>query len=67
MSWRATARAVLRGLMVALFVAASAVTLAFFYLRSSVQTLGGTIRVSGLSDPVAVVIDSFAIPHLYAA
>lgn len=67
MSWRAIARAVLRGLMVALFVAASAVTLAFFYLRSSVQTLGGTIRVSGLSDPVAVVIDSFAIPHLYAA
>lgn len=50
----------------ALFLAASAVTIAYFYLQSSRQELEGTIRVSGLRDPVTVVMDSFAIPHLYA-
>jgi penicillin amidase len=49
-----------------LFLAASAVTIAYFYLQSSRQELEGTIRVSGLRDPVTVVMDSFAIPHLYA-
>jgi penicillin amidase len=49
-----------------LFLAASVVTLAYFYLQSSRQELEGTIRVSGLRDPVTVVMDSFAIPHLYA-
>ncbi len=49
-----------------LFLAASVVTIAYFYLQSSRQELEGTIRVSGLRDPVTVVMDSFAIPHLYA-
>ncbi len=49
-----------------LFLAASVVTVAYFYLQSSQQELEGTIRVSGLRDPVTVVMDSFAIPHLYA-
>jgi penicillin amidase len=48
------------------FLAASVVTIAYFYLQSSRQGLDGTIRVSGLRDPVTVVMDSFAIPHLYA-
>ncbi len=49
-----------------LFLAASVVTIAYFYLQSSRQPLEGTIGVSGLRDPVTVVMDSFAIPHLYA-
>ena len=48
------------------FLAASLLTIAYFYLQSSRQALDGTIRVSGLRDPVTVVMDSFAIPHLYA-
>lgn len=50
----------------ALFLSASLVTIAYFYLRSSEQRLEGTIEVSGLRDPVTVVMDSFAIPHVYA-
>lgn len=56
----------LSALALVLFVGACAATFAYLYLRASVQPLDGTVRVSGLRDPVTVVVDSFQIPHVYA-
>lgn len=53
-------------LSVGAFVAGSAMTVGYFYLRSSVRPLRGQITTEGLGRPVDVVVDSFSVPHLYA-
>jgi penicillin amidase len=63
---RGLARRLIAASALLIFVAASAITFAFFYLRSSVQAMEGTIEVSGLESPVTVIADRFSIPHLYA-
>ena len=50
----------------AAFLLVAGVTFAYFYLRSSVQPLEGTIEVAGLERPVTVILDRYSIPHFYA-
>lgn len=52
--------AALVGLMVLLLVAA------WFYLRQSLPTLNGALKLAGLSTQTDVVRDAHAIPHIYA-
>lgn len=39
----------------------------FFLVRSSFPTTEGTVRLSGLNQPVEIYRDSYGIPHIYAA
>lgn len=39
---------------------------AFLYLRSSLPKTRGTLTLPGLTDPVEVVRDANAVPHIYA-
>ena len=61
------ARRLISAAALVLFVAAAALTIGYFYFRSSIQPLEGTIEVSGLEMPVTVIVDRYSIPHLYAA
>lgn len=39
---------------------------AFFYLRTSLPQVRGTLTLPGLRAPVEVVRDRYAVPHIYA-
>ena len=51
------------GLLVVLLLALLG---AFFYLRTSLPKVSGTLSLPGLSAPVEVVRDENAVPHIYA-
>ena len=60
-------RAVLKAVVV--FVALAVVTLAaaYLYARRSLPAINGTVVVAGLTQPVEIVRDADAIPHIFAA
>lgn len=49
------------------WAAGAAATLLFFHLRSSADPPRGDVSLTGLEAPVEVAVDSFGIPHLFAA
>jgi penicillin amidase len=51
---------ILLGLIVVIFVAVYA------YLRSTLPDYNGEITVSGIKEPVEIIRDSYAMPHIYA-
>lgn len=55
--------AVLSGLFLVMGLAAVA---GYFFLRSSLAPLDGTLSLQGLSAPVTVTRDTFGIPHIQA-
>ena len=57
----------LRLVFALLVLAVVAVASAYFYLLRSLPTEEGEIRLGGLEKPVAVVRDSYGIPHISAA
>ncbi len=54
------------GLLALLLLAGLLLTAGWFWLRSSVQDLGGSARLPGLDSAVTVLVDKYAIPHVYA-
>ncbi len=52
---------------VALLVAGVVATAGFFYLKRSIQPRSGEFELPGLSRPVAVAFDEWAIPRIHAA
>lgn len=54
-------------LLLLLLSAGLAVTWAYLYLQTSVQSLRGNAQLSGLEDAVAVYSDEFEIPHVFAS
>lgn len=63
-AWRR--RAAAAGVLL-LFLAAAALTVGWFWLRTSLPPTQGSVTTPGLRSPVLVRSDSFAIPHLSAA
>ncbi|MGH7539711.1 MAG: penicillin acylase family protein, partial [Gemmatimonadota bacterium] len=54
-------------LAVLLFLVGSAITVAYFQLRRSVQSTSGTVELEGLGEPAVVMFDSFSIPAIFAS
>src|SRR5204862_7369254 len=57
----------LKVLGVLAIAAAAAAMAAYWYLRQSLATVSGEVRVAGLSGPVEIVRDADAIPHIFAS
>ena len=45
---------------------ATAIGGAYLYLRQSLPVLNGTLQVAGLSEPIDIIRDADAIPHIFA-
>jgi penicillin amidase len=54
------------GLALSLLVIAAVIGGAYLWLRTSLPTIDGEIRVSGLAAPVEIIRDAYGIPHIYA-
>ncbi len=63
---RSIARFTGRLLLVVLIVVLIAGTGGYFYLRQSLPQLDGTLTVQGLREPIEIVRDTDAVPHIYA-
>jgi penicillin amidase len=59
-------RSLLKALTVIAGLVATTLTAAYFYARGSLPVLNGTIVVAGLSDPIDIIRDADAIPHIFA-
>jgi penicillin amidase len=55
-----------RLLLVMLALAAMALGGGWWWARQSLPSLDGELGVAGLKDPVEVVFDGYAVPHVYA-
>ncbi|MCZ6720752.1 MAG: penicillin acylase family protein, partial [Proteobacteria bacterium] len=53
-------------LALSLLVIAAVIGGAYLWLRTSLPTIDGEIRVSGLTAPVEIIRDAHGIPHIYA-
>src|SRR3954469_20194756 len=60
-------RIVLRTLAVLVAIVLLAVAGGYIYLRQSLPTVTGDIKVAGISGPIDIVRDADAIPHIFAA
>jgi penicillin amidase len=59
-------RFLLKALVVIAGLVATTLTAAYLYARGSLPVLNGTIVVAGLSEPVEIIRDADAIPHVFA-
>ena len=57
---------IVRGALVLLGLIILGLAAGFFYLRTSLPDLSGTLELPGLSAGVEVVRDAHAVPHIYA-
>lgn len=55
-----------RGVMALILMIAIAGVVMFFWFRTSLPRLDGTVTVAGLEKPVNIVRDKRGIPHIYA-
>lgn len=59
-----TCKRILLGLVVLLVLSSLGI---YFFMRTSLAPLDGTVKIQNLSHPVKVTRDTYGIPHIYAA
>ena len=60
-------RFVIRAVAALVLLVGFIVVAAYVYLRQSLPTVAGEVKVSGISSPIDIVRDADAIPHIFAA
>jgi penicillin amidase len=64
---RAAGRWLVRLVALLAIVAAIAAAGGFFYLRSSLPSVAGKLRLAGLTEQVEIIRDANGVPHIFAA